>query len=42
MKEDICQAYDDIINQTTASEFETVMNAYKENVTEIEEILIQN
>ena len=29
MKEDICQAYDEIINETTGTEFETVMHAYE-------------
>ncbi len=29
MKDDICQAYDEIINETTGTEFETVMHAYE-------------
>ena len=36
MKIDICQAYDDVIDFTTNEEFETVMEAYEQNILMIE------
>jgi hypothetical protein len=32
MKKDICQAFDDVIDFTTNEEFETVMQAYEQNI----------
>ena len=36
MKEDICQAYDEIISHTTSEECGTVMGAYKQDTVDID------